>query len=153
MTTGDELQFVVFRLGNQEFALSIFEVERITRFEAPAPLPNAPDFLEGVMPYAGRVVPLVDLRKRLGLPAEYREETRVMVLQLEEEQVAVVVDQVREVLRVDTRTITPPSPMVRGLAAEYVSGIIARPGRTIIVLHAGRLLSSAERLALSEALS
>jgi purine-binding chemotaxis protein CheW len=153
MTTDDELQFVVFRLGTQEFALSIFQVERITRFETPATLPNAPDFLEGVMPYAGRVVPLVDLRKRLGLPAEHREETRVMVLQLEEEPVAVVVDQVREVLRVDTRTITPPSPMVRGLAAEYVSGIISRPGRTIIVLHAGRLLSSAERLALAEVLS
>ncbi|MEO8635489.1 MAG: chemotaxis protein CheW [Gemmatimonadales bacterium] len=150
MTTDDELQFVVFRLGTQEFALSIFQVERITRFEAPSPLPNAPDFLEGVVPYGGRVVPLVDLRKRLGLPAEHVEETRVMVLQLEEEPVAVVVDQVREVLRVDTRTITPPSPMVRGLAAEYVSGIIARPGRTIIVLHAGRLLSSTERLALSE---
>ena len=76
-----------------------------------------------------------------------------MVLQLEEEAVGVVVDQVREVMRVDTRTITPPSPMVRGLAAEYVSGIIARPGRTIIVLNAGRLLSSAERLALTEALT
>jgi purine-binding chemotaxis protein CheW len=153
MTTGDELQFVVFRLGGQEFGLSIFQVERILRWEAPAPLPNAPDFLEGVMPYGGGVVPLVDLRKRVGLAAAYEEETRVMVLQFEDQHVAVVVDQVVEVLRVDTRTIAPPPPMVRGLAAEYISGIISRTGRTIVVLNAARLLSSTERLALTEALT
>jgi purine-binding chemotaxis protein CheW len=153
MMTGDELQFVVFLLGTQEFGLSIFQVERILRYESPAPLPNAPDFLEGVVPYGSGVVPLVDLRKRIGLAAEHREETRVMVLQFEEYHVAVVVDQVVEVLRVDTRTITPPPPMVRGLAAEYISGIISRPGRTIVVLNAARLLSSTERLALTEALS
>jgi purine-binding chemotaxis protein CheW len=153
MMTGDELQFVIFRLGTQEFGLSIFQVERILRYQTPASLPNAPDFLEGVMPYGAGVVPLVDLRKRVGLPATYQEETRVMVLPLEEQRVAVAVDQVVEVLRVDTRTITPPPPMVRGLAAEYISGIIGRPGRTIVVLNATRLLSSTERLALTEALT
>ncbi len=65
VTTGDELQFVIFRLGSQEFAFSIFQVERILRYEAPATLPNAPAFLEGVVPYGGAVVPLVDLRKRI----------------------------------------------------------------------------------------
>jgi purine-binding chemotaxis protein CheW len=152
MMTGDELQFVIFLLGNQEFGLSIFQVERILRYEAPAMLPNAPDFLEGVVPYGSGVVPLVDLRKRMGLPSEYKEETRVMVLQCDDQHVAVVVDQVVEVLRVDTRTITQPPPMVRGLAAEYISGIISRPPRTIVVLNASRLLSSTERLALTEAL-
>ena len=76
-----------------------------------------------------------------------------MVLAFEDHQVAVVVDQVVEVLRVDARTITQPPPMVRGLAAEYISGIITRPPRTIVVLNAARLLSSTERLALTEALS
>ncbi len=153
MTSGDELQFVVFRLGSQEFGLSIFQVERILRYEAPASLPKAPDFLEGVVSYGEGVVPLVDLRKRINLPAEYKEETRMMVLQFDEHHVGVVVDQVVEVLRVDTRTITQPPPMVRGLAAEYISGIITRPSRTIVVLNAARLLSSTERLALTEALS
>lgn len=153
IVSGDELQFVVFRLGGQEFGVSIFQVERILRYEQPASLPQAPDFLEGVVPYGEGVVPLVDLRKRINLPAGYVEETRVMVLSFEDHQVAVVVDQVVEVLRVDARTITQPPPMVRGLAAEYISGIIARPPRTIVVLNAARLLSSTERLALTEALS
>jgi purine-binding chemotaxis protein CheW len=149
MTTADEMQFVAFRVGPQEFALNIFQVERILRYEPPSPLPNAPDFLEGIIQYAGGVVPVVDLRTRLSVPAEHREETRLVILELDAQRIAVVVDQVLEVLRVDTGTITPPPPMVRGLAAAYISGIITRPGRTIVVLNAGRLLTSEERLALA----
>jgi purine-binding chemotaxis protein CheW len=149
--TDDELQFVIFRVGPQEFALSIFQVERILRYEQPASLPNAPAFLEGVLPYAGGVVPVVDLRKRLDVEATQREETRVMVLELEDQKVGIVVDVVLEVLHVDTRTITPPPPMVRGLAAKYISGILTQPSRTIVVLNATKLLSAKERLALAGA--
>ncbi len=151
MTAGDELQFVAFRVGSQEFALNIFQVERILRYQKPAVLPKAPDYLEGVAQYAGGVVPVIDLRKRLSLVAPVKEETRMMVLELEAQRVAVVVDQVLEVLRVDTTTITPPPPMVKGLAAAYISGIITRPDRTIIVLNAAKLFSSKERLALAAA--
>lgn len=153
MTAGDELQFVAFRVGSQEFALNIFQVERILRYQKPAVLPKAPDYLEGVAQYAGGVVPVIDLRKRLSLVATVKEETRMMVLELEAQRVAVVVDQVLEVLRVDTTTITPPPPMVKGLAAAYISGIISRPDRTIIVLNAAKLFNSKERLALAAAVA
>jgi chemotaxis signal transduction protein len=73
-----------------------------------------------------------------------------MVLELDGQRVAVLVDEVREVLRVDSTTISAPGPVVSGLAAAYISGIITRPGRTIIILNARKLLSSTERLALSE---
>jgi chemotaxis signal transduction protein len=73
-----------------------------------------------------------------------------MVLELEKQRVAVLVDEVREVMRVDTTTITAPGPMVSGLAADYISGIITRPGRTIIILNARKLLSATERLALEK---
>jgi len=147
----DEIQVVAFRVGPQEFALDILQVERILRYERPAPLPKAPAFLEGVVRYEGTAVPVVDLRKRLELPDPLREETRLMVLALEEQRVAVVVDEVREVMRIDCTTITPPPPVVRGLAAAYIAGIIARADRTIVLLHALKLLSSTERLALVEA--
>lgn len=148
--TDDELQFVIFQVGSQSLALSIFQVERILRWEQPAALPNAPAFLEGVLPYGDGVVPVVDLRKRLDVPATQQEETRVMVLELENQRVAVLVDEVREVLRVDSTTIAAPGPVVSGLAAVYIAGIISRPERTIILLNARKLLSSSERLALSE---
>ncbi|MDH4131245.1 MAG: chemotaxis protein CheW, partial [Gemmatimonadota bacterium] len=66
------------------------------------------------------------------------------------QNVAVVVDQVVEVLRVDSRGITSPPRMVRGLAAKYISGIISREGGTIVILNATCLLNSTERLALTE---
>jgi purine-binding chemotaxis protein CheW len=150
MNTGDDVQVVTFRVGPQEFAFDILQVERILRYSEPSPLPKAPDFLEGVMPYGNTAVPVIDLRKRFELDAPLREETRVMVLELDAQRVAVLVDEVREVLRVDSTAIAAPGPIVNGLAAAYIAGIITRPGRTIIILNARKLLSSTERLALSE---
>jgi purine-binding chemotaxis protein CheW len=149
MSTGDDIQVVTFKVGSQEFAFDILQVERILRYAEPSPLPKAPEFLEGVMPYANTAVPVIDLRKRFELDAPIRDETRLMVLELDDQRVAVLVDEVREVLRVDSTTIAAPGPVVSGLAAVYIAGIIARPGRTIIILNARKLLSSTERLALS----
>jgi purine-binding chemotaxis protein CheW len=149
MTTGDDVQLVTFRVGRQEFAFDILQVERILRYSAPSPLPKAPGFLEGVMPYGESAVPVIDLRKRFELEAAIREETRLMVLELDGQRIAVLVDEVLEVLRVDSTAITAPSPIVSGLAAVYISGIVTRPGRTVIILNARKLLSSSERLALS----
>jgi purine-binding chemotaxis protein CheW len=149
MNTADDVQMVTFRVGTQEFAFDILQVERILRYSAPSPLPKAPGFLEGVVPYEGGAVPVVDLRKRFDLDAPIREETRLMVVDLGDQRVGVLVDEVREVIRVDSTTITAPGPMVSGLAASYIAGIITRPGRTIIILNARTLLSSSERNALT----
>ncbi|MGH7591510.1 MAG: chemotaxis protein CheW [Gemmatimonadales bacterium] len=149
-TTGDEIQIVTFRVGTQDFGLNVFQVERILRYEAPSALPKAPDFLEGVVQFDGSVVPVVDLRKRLSLPAERQEDTRLMVLDVDGQRVGVIVDQVLDVLRVDGGTVTAPPPIVRGLAAEYISGLLAVGPRTVVILNAGRLLTSKERLALAK---
>ena len=149
MNSADDIQVVTFLVGSQEFAFDILQIERILRYEPPSPLPRAPEFLEGVVPYAGGAVLVVDLRKRFELEAPIRDETRLMIVDLGEHRVGVLVDEVREVLRVDSRTISAPGPVVKGLAAAYISGLVTRPGRTIIILNARKLLSSTERLALS----
>jgi purine-binding chemotaxis protein CheW len=149
MNAADDIQVVTFRVGSQEFAFDILQIERILRYEPPSPLPRAPEFLEGVVPYAGGAVPVVDLRKRFELEAPIRDETRLMIVDLGEHRVGVLVDEVREVLRVDSRTIAAPGPVVRGLAPAHTSGLVTRPGRMIIILNARKLLSSTERLALS----
>jgi purine-binding chemotaxis protein CheW len=150
MMTGDDVQLVTFRVGRQEFAFDILQVERILRYSAPSPLPKAPGFLEGVMPYGEIAVPVIDLRKRFELEALIREETRLMVLELDGQRIAVLVDEVLEVLRIDSTAISAPSPIVSGLAAVYIAGIVTRQGRTLIILNARKLLSSSERLALTE---
>lgn len=151
MISGDDVQLVCFRVGSQEFALDILQVERILRYEKPAALPKAPDFLEGVVSYGGGVVPVVDLRKRLEVPAPIRDDTRLMVLALGDQRIGALVDEVTEVLRVDSRVITAPPPVVRGLAAAYISGILQIEERTIVILNALKLLNSAERMALAAA--
>lgn len=151
MTGAATIQVVVFRVGGQEFAFDILQVERILRYEPPARLPKAPDFLEGVITYEGVPVPVFDLRKRFELAAPLRDEVRLMVLGLDEQRVALIVDEVREVLRVDRAAINAPAPLVRGLAAAYIAGIITKAGRTIVMLQPGTLLTSTERLALTAA--
>lgn len=151
MSTADTIQLVVFRVGDQDFACEILQVERVLRYEKPAPVPKAPDFLEGVVPYGGGVVPVVDLRKRLELPAPVGPDVRLLLLRLDQDRVGVLVDEVREILRVDSRNIAAPPPLVRGLAAAYVLGVLPHGDRTIVVLNAARLLSATERLALQAA--
>lgn len=149
---GDDLQVVVFRVGGQEFAFNVFHVQRILRWERPAPLPKSPDFLEGILQVQGAVVPVVDLRKRFELAdAQKREETRTMVLDCEGLVVGVVVDAVLEVLRVGADAVNPPPPVVRGITADYIQGIITVGARTIVLLMTARLLTSAERIALESA--
>ena len=151
MNSADDIQVVTFRVGPQEFALDISQVERILRYEKPAALPRAPEFLEGVVRYEGSAIPVVDRRKRLELEAAIAEETRLMVLSLDGQRIGMLVDQVREVIRVDSTTITAPPPMVRGLAATYIAGIITEGERTVVLLNALRLLTSTERQALQAA--
>lgn len=150
MSTGDEIQLVVFRLGGRDFAVNIFQVERILRYQEPAPLPQAPDFLEGVVQYGDAVVPVVDLRKRVNVDAPVEDETRVMILELESERIGIVVDAVLEVLKVDAERVTPPPKIVQGLAAKYISGMVSLEDRTVVVLAAGKLLSSEERVELEK---
>jgi len=148
VSAGDDVQLVAFRIAGQDFAFNIFQVERILRYEAPAPLPKAPEFLEGVLQYQGAAVPLIDLRKRLNVPAPHKEETRTVILEWDGGKVGVVVDAVAEVLQVAATEITAPPKIVKGLAAEYIAGIVALKGRTIIVLNTTQLLTAKERLAL-----
>jgi len=165
MNTGDEVQLVAFKVAGQDFAFNIFHVERILRHEAPVPLPKAPAFLEGVLRYQGTAVPVIDLRKRLGVPAAVKNETRIVILDWDlgaggdtgaesaagAGRIGVIVDAVTEVLELSANEITPPPKIVRGLAAEYIGGLITREGRTIIVLNTPQILTSQEQLALAAA--
>ena len=151
-TTGDDVQLVTFRVAGQDFAFNIFQVERILRYESPAPLPKAPDFLEGVLQYQGGPVPLIDLRKRLGVAAPLKDDTRIIVLDWDGGRIGVTVDAVTEVMQVGAGDVMAPPAIVKGLAADYITGLVGREQRTIIVLNTGKLLASKEKLALTAAL-
>jgi purine-binding chemotaxis protein CheW len=152
-STAEEIQVVIFTVDEQPFAFEISQVERIMRYVAPTPLPRAAAFLEGVIPYAEDLVPVVDMRKRLSVVAEIDEECRLIILRVDEHPVAVLVDQVLDVHRVDVASINAPPKIVRGLAAQYIAGMLTRGDDTVVMLNAGKLFNSRERLQLDEAAS
>jgi len=107
-------------VAGQDLAFNIFQVERILRYEAPAPLPKAPDFLEGVLRYQGVAVPLIDLRKRLSAPAPLREDTRTVILEWEAASWASSWTRSPKCCRSRPRNHLAPT-IVKGLAAEYIT--------------------------------
>lgn len=150
MSDGEDLQLVVFQVGVQDFALEISQVERILRYEAPVGLPNSPDFLEGVMPHAESRMPVVDLRRRMGLEATVDDDTRTMIVEAREQRIGVVVDRVLGVIRVEVAAIAAPPPMVHGLAASYVAGMVTHDNKAVVILNAGKFFTSSERVILAE---
>jgi len=151
MSTATMSQIVTFRLGEDLFAADIYSVERVLRHQPPTPIPNVPEWIEGVIDYQGRVVPVINLRRRFELGAgEVANETRILVLNAAGEWIAVIVDAVLEVSSLDPAAVQPPPPLFRGLAGEYLKGIVRRGDRLVIFLDVERLLSTAERLRLEQ---
>ena len=145
-------KLVTFRLGDDLFAADIFSVERVLRYTAPTAVPDMPDYIEGVIDYQGRVVPIVNLRRRFEMSeGEVRNETRILVLHGGGEWIGVVVDSVTAVTAFDPASVAPPPKLFRGLTAEYLKGIVRMGERLVIFLDVERLLSSTERIALDRA--
>jgi purine-binding chemotaxis protein CheW len=146
-TLSDKL--VTFRLGDDHFAADVHAVERVLRYAAPTSVPDMPEYIEGVMDYLGRVVPLVNLRRRFELPVlPPGPETRILILNVSGEWIGVVVDSVTEVAPFDPAKVAPPPKLFRGLAAEYLKGIVRHGDRLVIYLDVEQLLSTTERIAL-----
>jgi purine-binding chemotaxis protein CheW len=142
-------KLVTFRLGDDHFAADIHAVERVLRYTPPTSIPDMPDYIEGVMDYQGRVLPVVNLRRRLEMPAvEARTETRTLILNVSGDWIGVVVDSVTEVASFDPAAVAPPPKLFRGLAGEYLKGIVRRGEKLVIYLDVEKLLSSTERIAL-----
>jgi purine-binding chemotaxis protein CheW len=100
----------------------------------------------------GKVIPVVDLRRRFGLPsAEHTRASRIVVVEIGDQVVGTIVDGVSEVLRVNTAIVEPPSPVVAGVDSEYLHGIARLPDRLVILLDLDRILAREERRALEAA--
>jgi purine-binding chemotaxis protein CheW len=145
-------KLVTFRLGDDHFAADIFAVERVLRYVTPTSVPDMPAYIEGVMDYHGRVVPIVNLRLRFELPAApVASETRILVLSVSQEWIGIVVDAVTEVAVFDRASLAPPPKLFRGLSGDYLKGIVRRGDRLVILLDVEQLLTSTERIALQQA--
>jgi purine-binding chemotaxis protein CheW len=149
--TADRVQLVTFAVAGDRFATDIFSVERVLRFTQPRPVPNTPAWLLGVIDYRDRVVPVLDLRARLELPsAAPTATTRVLVFEVDSQWIGVLVDAVHEVATIARADIEEPPALFRGLTKDYLIGLLRRPEGVVIVLDAGKLFTSKERLVLEQ---
>ena len=148
--TTRELQLVCFRMGGEEFGLSIMRIREIIRPLRIARVPRAPSFVEGVINLRGAILPVIDLRVRLGLPREADERrARFLVVGIGRSLAVFVVDEVREVIRASREAVLPAPSIVRGVDASYLLGVLPIGDRLVMLLHPERVLSAAEAAELS----
>ena len=148
----DLLQLVTFRIGEEEFGVDILRVQEIIRTMAITRVPKAPDFVEGVINLRGKVIPIIDLRKRFALEVrEHDKHTRIIVIEISNMIVGFVVDAVSEVLRIPADTVEPPPPAVMGgIDSEYINGVGKLEDRLLILLDLDKLLSQEEQAELGQ---
>ncbi|HBG46135.1 MAG TPA: chemotaxis protein CheW [Deltaproteobacteria bacterium] len=143
------LQLVTFRLGNEEFSLDILRVQEIIRHMEITRVPKAPDFVEGVINLRGKVIPVLELRKRFGLGSNERtNETRIIVVEVDDKTVGLKVDAVSEVLRLPADRVEPPPAIATGVDSDYIKGVGKLDGRLLILLDVEKVLTKSEKDAL-----
>jgi purine-binding chemotaxis protein CheW len=146
----DELQLVSFNIGSEEFGVEILKVQEINRMVEITKVPQAPHYVEGVINLRGKVIPIIDLRKRFNLDVkEYDKNTRIVVVDINGSIMGMIVDAVSEVLRLPSSTIEPPPEIVTGLNAEYIKGVAKLEDRLLIFLDLSRVIDAAEMATLS----
>jgi purine-binding chemotaxis protein CheW len=139
-----EIQLVIFKLAGAEYGLPIHQVKEINRLTDITKLPQTPWFMEGIINLRGKVIPVVDLRKRFGLSVTNTDETRIIIVDVEHHTVGVIVDDVAEVLRLSTDEIEPP-PANFIVDADYLQGLGKVDNRLVILLNIDKILTSKEQ--------
>ena len=143
------MQLVSFVIENEEFGIDILKVQEIIRPVDITRVPNAPSFVEGVINLRGRIVPVVDMRKRFNLPdREQDQHTRIVVVELTDKVVGFIMDAVKEVIRVDRSVIEPPPELAIGIDTHYIKGVAKLEDRLLILLDLEEVLSVDEKKAL-----
>ena len=152
-----ELQFVVFKLGKEEYGVNIMQVQEIGHYAEPVKVPNTPEFVEGIMNLRDNVIPVISLRKRFNIPEENlngperdsNENRRTIIINLGDRQIAFIVDDASEVLTLDEASIQETPDIIAGVDRKYISGIGKKGDRLLIMLDLNFLFDEQEQAQLA----
>ena len=145
IVTEELLQLVSFKVGEAEFGVDILRVQEINKMMELTVVPNTPSFVEGVVNLRGRIIPVINLRSRLGLDVKkYDAETRIIVVDLHDKTIGFIVDEVKEVLRIPKSITEAPPEIVSGVDSEYITAIGKLEDRLLILLDLTKVLSNNE---------
>lgn len=131
----EEIQYIVVKLGGEQYGIDIAHVDNIVRMSRITRVPKSQPYYVGVINLRGEVVPIMSLRRRFGLDNdEYAAATRIIIIRLEDQSmIGFVVDEVREVVNIDPRTIEKPTFKLDEKKASYLAGI-GKKGDSLISL-------------------
>lgn len=131
----ESLQLVTFHIGKEEFGIDITKVQEINRMIEVTRMPNTPSYIEGAVNLRGKIIPIVNLRKKLGLGlVEHDKSTRIMVVEVEGKVLGFIVDSVSEVLRIQDPRIEAPPSISDSTESAYIEGVINLADRILMLL-------------------
>ena len=147
-----DLQVVGFRIGNETFGVRIASVREIVRVPEITAVPSAPETVEGVINLRGKIIPVMDLRKRFGhFDVQPDKKNRILVVELDHKLVGLIVNAASEVLKIPPSDIEAPGSVFAEGESSYVTGVGKLKGRLIILLDVSKLLHHQEVKRLEEA--
>lgn len=130
-----ERQYVIFKLEKEEYGIDIINVREITEYKETTRIPNAPDYMDGIINLRGTVIPVINLKKRLNLSgAPVKNDSRVIIVNIGEKQIGFVVDDASQVLTLNEENIDEPSDLITGIDRQYIVGIGKVDEKIIILL-------------------
>lgn len=136
-------KILIFKIGGEEFAADIMQVERILGYSEPTRIPESPDFVKGVIKYQEGILPIIDLNKRLHMgDVNYSSDLKIIVVKHMEMVIGLIVDMVSEVIDIVEENIEEAPDIVKGISNRYILGIIKQDQRIIILLDTEKILTS-----------
>lgn len=144
---GTQAQYLTFMLAGEEYGVDILRVQEIKGWDSATPIPNAPDYIRGVINLRGTIVPIVDLRRRFAMEAaEYGPTTVVIVLKVQGADrmriIGIVVDAVSDVCSVADDELRPAPDFGGAVSVDFIRGLATAEGKMIILLDIDALLNS-----------
>jgi purine-binding chemotaxis protein CheW len=135
------IQVVGFRIGAETFGVPISIVREIVRVPAITAVPNAPDYIEGVINLRGKIISVIDLRKRFGeTNIQLTKKNRIVVVDLNERSVGLLVNSASEVLKIPPSEIEAPHDLFQDGEVDYVTGVAKLKGRLVILLDLNKVI-------------
>ena len=148
---GDGTQFLTFALGAEEYGVAILNVQEIKGYSTVTPIPNTPAYVKGVMNLRGTIVPVIDLRLRLGMPpAEYGPFTVIVVLAVGTKIVGTIVDAVSDVLRIPDADVQPTPSFGGAVDTRFIAGIARANEKLVVLLDVDTMLRHEDLSALDD---
>ncbi len=139
------IQLVGFKVDREFFGVPIGMVKEIVRLPEITPVPDTPEFVEGVINLRGKIVPVIDMRKRLGAASiDYGRASRVLILELGGKIVGLIVDSASEILKISEEAVEPPPELVSSIGGDYITGVGKLNDKLIVMLDLTKLMSVEE---------